>query len=82
MFDDDDEDQITSDNAIAICPPDEPPNADTDKDSNMSGEEAMGNVDHLPARYYVPKWYTQDKESDADIILQRNDETHAFMRYW
>ncbi|KAK9704218.1 hypothetical protein QE152_g28422 [Popillia japonica] len=54
MFDDDDEDPITPD-SIAICPSDKPPNADTDKDSDMSDEEAMDNVDHLPAPY-VPKW--------------------------
>lgn len=36
--------------SIAICPPDEPPNADTDKDSDLSDEEVEGNINHLPRR--------------------------------
>jgi hypothetical protein len=36
--------------SVAICPPDEPPGADTDRDSDLSDEEVLGDVGHLPAR--------------------------------
>ncbi|KAF5287018.1 hypothetical protein FQA39_LY16132 [Lamprigera yunnana] len=36
--------------SIAIWPPEEPPDADTDKDSDLLDEEILGNIDHLRAR--------------------------------
>lgn len=36
--------------SIAICPPAEPPDAETDKDSDLSDEEVEGNIDRLPGR--------------------------------
>ncbi|KAK9753703.1 Transposase IS4 [Popillia japonica] len=42
------EDEIPQ--SIAICPPAEPPDAETDKDSDLSDEEVEGNIDRLPGR--------------------------------
>uniref|UniRef100_A0A6P7FCC3 PiggyBac transposable element-derived protein 2-like n=1 Tax=Diabrotica virgifera virgifera TaxID=50390 RepID=A0A6P7FCC3_DIAVI len=36
---------------ISIFPPEEPPDADTDKDSDFSDEEVAGDTNHLPARF-------------------------------
>ncbi|XP_050497402.1 piggyBac transposable element-derived protein 3-like [Diabrotica virgifera virgifera] len=35
---------------ISIFPPEEPPDADTDKDSDFSDEEVAGDTNHLPGR--------------------------------
>ncbi|XP_045475400.1 piggyBac transposable element-derived protein 3-like [Harmonia axyridis] len=63
---------------IAICPPDELPGADTDKDSDLSDEEVVGDFDHLPARILRSQVEMQNPEIDDDHgnpVVQ--DENHS-----
>lgn len=67
----DDNENIIPD-TIAICPPEEPPDAETDKDSDLSDEEALGDIDHLPARILrsqvAVRYFEEDTADDIHII--------------
>ena len=57
--------------SIAVQPPVELPEADTDKDSDQSDNEVTSNLDHLPRRILA---------SNAEIISLKNfdNEVSAF----
>lgn len=61
-------------NNVAICPPEEPPDADTDKDSDLSDEEAKGDIDHLPARILRSQAVVRFENDDDDNLSQEDDD--------
>lgn len=65
-------------NRIVICAPEDLPGADSDRDSDLSDEEALGDMGYLPARLLrsqvIPR-YTEDRNQDNPNI--ESDEPSA-----
>lgn len=61
--------------SVGIIPPYEPPNADTDEDSDLSDDQVEGNPAHLPGRILRSQVQVTLEESNEEIGIDETEES-------